>query len=72
MKYLAWTLICLLVVLHQCTAPWDGETLWLGFLPHVLGYHVVLSLATAGAWALVVKCAWPSDLENHPPEDGNS
>jgi hypothetical protein len=71
MKYFAWTLICLLVVLHQCTFPWQSENLWLGFLPNVLGYHVLVSLATAGAWALMVKFAWPANLENHPPEDGN-
>ena len=41
MKYFAWTLICLLVVLHQCTLPWQSETLWLGFLPNVLAYHLL-------------------------------
>ena len=66
MRYVAWILICLLVVLHQCTLPWQSKTLWLGFLPGVLGYHVVISLATAGAWALVVKFAWPADLDTPP------
>ena len=66
MRYIAWTLICLLVVLHQCTLPWQSKTLWLGFIPGVLGYHVVISLATAGAWALVVKFAWPADLDTPP------
>jgi hypothetical protein len=71
MKYVAWTLICLLVVLHQCTSPWQSEKLWLGFIPGVLGYHLAITLAAAGAWALVVKFAWPENLERHPPEDGN-
>jgi hypothetical protein len=66
MRYVAWILICLLVVLHQCTLPWQSKTLWLGFIPGVLGYHVVISLATAGAWALVVKFAWPADLDTPP------
>ena len=70
MKYLAWFLICLLVVLHQCTLPWQSETLWLGFLPNVLAYHLLISLATAGAWALVVKYAWPTELELDPPSTG--
>jgi len=71
MKYLAWTLICLLVLLHQCTIPWQSERLWLGFIPGLLGYHLAITLAAAGAWALVVKYAWPDNLENHPPEAGD-
>ena len=71
MKYVAWILICLLVVLHQCASPWQSEKLYLGFIPGVLGYHLAITLATAGAWALVVKFAWPENLESHPPEDGN-
>ena len=70
MRYVAWILICLLVVLHQCTLPWQSKTLWLGFIPGVLGYHVVISLVTAGAWALVVKFAWPADLDTSSPETG--
>ena len=74
MKYIAWILICLLVVLHQCTFPWQSETLWLGFIPGVLGYHLVISLATGGAWALVVKFAWPEDLDvdTSSPGEGGS
>ncbi len=72
MRYVAWILICLLVVLHQCTFPWQSDKLYLGFIPGVLGYHLVISLATAGAWILVVKFAWPTDLDTPSPGEDDS
>ena len=46
MRYVAWILICLLVVLHQCTFPWQSEKLYLGFIPGVLA--TVLGTMLAG------------------------
>jgi hypothetical protein len=67
-----WLLLLLVLVLHQLTAPWGNERLWFGFLPHVLAYHLMISLLAAGAWALLVKFSWPRDLadtEADSPEE---
>lgn len=69
---LPWLLVLVVLILHQLTLPWKSERIWFGFLPHVLAYHLVISLLAAGAWALVVKYCWPGDIadaETRPPEE---
>jgi len=63
MTYLVWTLLALLVVLHQDVWYWEDDTLVFGFLPVGLAYHVGLSLAAAATWLLAMKYAWPLDEE---------
>ena len=62
MKYLVWSLVVLLVVLHQDYWQWDKAQLIGGFLPHSLFYHAGISLAAAVVWALAVKFCWPAEL----------
>jgi len=54
-------LILLLVVLHQDYWNWNNSTLWFGFLPHSLAWHVGVSLAAAAAWLWAACYAWPAE-----------
>ena len=63
MRYVVWTLVVALVILHQDFWLWTDERLLLGFLPIGLGYHIGISLAAATTWLLACIFAWPADLE---------
>jgi hypothetical protein len=63
MKHLVWTLLILLVVLHQAGWFRDDPTLVFGFLPAALAYHAGISLAAAGVWWLATRYAWPEGVE---------
>ena len=52
-----------LFVLHQDVWNWDNPGLVFGFMPVGLAYHAAYSLVAAAFWALVVKFAWPTKLE---------
>ena len=52
-----------LAVLHQDVWNWDNPDLVFGFMPVGLAYHAAYSLVAAAFWALVVKFAWPTKLE---------
>jgi hypothetical protein len=57
-------LVLALFVLHQDVWLWDASTpCLLGFLPPGLVYHAVHTIASAGLLWLLVKTAWPRDLE---------
>jgi hypothetical protein len=53
----------ILAVLHQDFWNWDKADLVFGFMPIGLAYHAAYSLVAAIFWALVVKFAWPTKLE---------
>jgi len=53
----------LLAVLHQDVWNWDNDRLVFGFLPMGLAYHAAYSLLAAAFWAVVIKFAWPTHLE---------
>ncbi|MEM9700934.1 MAG: DUF3311 domain-containing protein [Planctomycetota bacterium] len=61
MKILVWSLIALLVVLHQDVWFWDSDDLIFGFMPITLLYHAGISVAASGLWLLAVNVAWPAD-----------
>ena len=63
MKPLVWSLVALLVVLHQDVWFWDDDWLVFGFLPVALLYHALLSVAASLVWLLAVNVAWPVDEE---------
>ena len=51
-------------LLHQDYWNWRAyKPLLLGFLPVGLAYHALYSIAAATLMALLVKFAWPSELE---------
>ncbi len=64
MKYAIWSLVVLLLVLHQDYWQWHDTTLDFGFLPRTLTYHVGISLAAVVVWLLAVRYCWPAHLED--------
>ena len=70
MKYVVWTLIALLIVLHQNFWNWDDGELVFGFLPVSLAYHMGLSLAAAAVWLLATIFAWPVQDQEEAAQAG--
>ena len=71
MKYVVALLIVLLLVLHQDYWNWSDATLWFGFLPHSLAWHMGISCAAAGVWLLATMYCWPADqVEAAPSAQG--
>ncbi|MFI4876119.1 MAG: DUF3311 domain-containing protein [Blastopirellula sp. JB062] len=63
MKYLVWSLVVALIILHQDYWNWDNAELVWGFFPLTLLYQVCISLGAGFTWFLAVKFAWPQELE---------
>lgn len=63
MKKVVWILVAVLAVVHQDLWWWDDKTLVFGFMPIGLFYHALFSIMAACVWAMAVKWAWPSHLE---------
>ena len=63
MRIILWLGFIVLFVVHQDFWFWDDDTLIFGFLPIGLAYHAGFSAAAATLWLLMVKLAWPSELE---------
>ena len=60
--------VVLLAALHQDFWLWTDATLWFGFVPSGLAYHVAFSVVTAGLWAVVIRFAWPSESQTDSGE----
>ena len=71
-KNLVYLAILLLTVLHQDFWLWDDPTLVFGVLPAGLAYHVFYSIAAAAVWALAVRYAWPSEVEDFAEAENES
>jgi len=50
-------------VMHQDIWNWNDGHLVFGFIPVGLAYHAGYSLVAVVFWSLIVKFAWPTDLE---------
>lgn len=59
-----WCLLLVLVSLHHDFWFWNDPSLIAGWLPVGLAWHLGLSIAAVLFWAIVVKVAWPRDLES--------
>jgi uncharacterized oligopeptide transporter (OPT) family protein len=71
-KILLFLLILLVYLAHQDLWNWKAsEPLVLGFLPVGLAYHAGYSVLCALLMAVLVKWAWPKELEaqDHKAED---
>ncbi len=68
MKWLLTLLVIVVYLLHQDFWLWSDRSLIFGFLPVGLAYHAGYSLLAAGMMALLVKFAWPAELEQDVPE----
>jgi uncharacterized RDD family membrane protein YckC len=68
----AWGLVALLAVLHYDFWNWNDRSVVFGFLPVGLLFQALISLGAAVAWTLVVRCAWPTHVEewaDRPADD---
>jgi hypothetical protein len=64
-KILLFVLIAAIYVLHQDFWNWGkADPMIFGFLPAGLAYHAAYSIAAAALMAILVKTAWPSELED--------
>lgn len=62
-KRIIFIVFVLLLLLHQDSWNWDNANLVLGFMPVGLFYHACYSLVAALFWGIVMKVAWPTELE---------
>ena len=67
MRYVVWSLVILLVILHQDNWLWEDSRLVFGFLPITLLYHAGISLGAGVTWYLATVFAWPQGLEREVP-----
>mgnify|MGYP002624326590 CR=1 FL=1 len=65
---IVFALAILLALLHQDFWFWNNRTLVFGFMPIGLAYHALFSLMAAACWALAVKFAWPTHIEEWADE----
>jgi hypothetical protein len=69
MKYGLAALVLLVLALHQDSWNWTNKTLVFGFLPIGLGYHALYAFLAAGTMAVLVKFAWPRNLDSDEREE---
>jgi len=60
---LAWGLVALVTVLHFDFWWWDSTAIVFGFVPLTLAHQIGITLGAGLAWALVMRFAWPSGVE---------
>jgi hypothetical protein len=60
---IAWGFVALLAILHYDFWNWDDRSLVFGFMPVGLYFQALISIGAAVAWAMVVKYAWPTHIE---------
>lgn len=65
---LAWGWIVLLVLLHHDYWAWGEPRIVLGFLPLELLWQMGISLGAGLGWFLVVRHAWPRNVEEWAAE----
>ena len=63
MKKVVYGLVVLLAIIHQDFWWWDNKTLVFGLMRLGLFYHALFSCMAAGVWAMAIKWAWPSEIE---------
>jgi hypothetical protein len=64
MKPLLVIVVIAVLVLHHDIWNWTNKTLVMGFLPIGLAYHIGYAIVASLTMALLVKFAWPSDIED--------
>lgn len=63
-RWAAFLLVFLYWLLHQDLWNWrESRPLTFGFLPPALTYHALYTIGIALLMALLVRLAWPADLE---------
>lgn len=72
-KFVLGSLVLAVFLLHQDFWNWRNSSLVLGFLPVGLGYHAAYSILSAVLMWVLVKFAWPGELDEMEadPEKGS-
>lgn len=74
MKVAVWSLVVLLIILHQDIWLWDNATLVGGIIPIGLFFHACISLAAGVIWFMATIYAWPvedaAEAATHQPGKG--
>lgn len=65
-KFCIWSLVAVLLVLHQDNWFWTDGKLVFGFMPVGLLYHAVISLAAACLWFAAILLIWPAGVDGEP------
>lgn len=68
MKWLLTVLVIVVYILHQDFWLWSDRSLVFGFLPVGLAYHAGYTILAACMMALLVRFAWPAELEQNVPD----
>ena len=53
----------ILMALHQDFWNWDNGNLVFGIMPTALAYHTAYTIIVSIFWGLVIRFAWPEDIE---------
>jgi len=69
MKYGLAALVLIVLALHQDSWNWTNKTLVFGFLPIGLAYHGFYSLLAAATMAILIRFAWPKNLDTDDTEE---
>lgn len=71
MRWVLTVAVAAFYVLHQDVWFWNAaRPLVFGFLPIGLFYHAAYSAAAAALMAVLVRCAWPAELEREAEARG--
>ncbi|HXG24471.1 MAG TPA: DUF3311 domain-containing protein [Chthonomonadales bacterium] len=62
-KWILTLIVIVVIVLHQDIWLWTDKRLVFGFLPIGLAYHVGYMFLASATMALLVRFAWPKELE---------
>ena len=69
MHRVVWTLIVLLLILHQDNWFWSDNRQVFGFIPIGLFYHACISLAAGATWYMATRFCWPTGLDDEASEE---
>ncbi len=74
MRYVCYTLVILMFILHQDWWLWNDSTLLFGFMPIGLAYHGLFSIMASVTWGLTLYFCWPTHIEEFADgkDEGNS
>ncbi len=67
-KIILGSLVLAVFLLHQDFWNWKNGGLVFGFLPVGLAYHAAYAIAAAVLMAVLVKFAWPTELDRFESE----
>ena len=65
-----WGFVVALLVLRFDWWFWSDDTIVAGFLPIGLLYQALIAIGAGLAWALILRFAWPTRLEEWANEEG--